>query len=142
LDIDSLDLVTLNRLWNFVKGGRRRRGPKVGTGDPAADAARINELERELALMDGRVDKAKKYGSRGKYMYSLRLFYNLFIIINFSRRKINYYQERQQNEISFLFYRSRYSNVFIEDMVGRMSTDSSSGSDTGGSVGDSDTDSE
>lgn len=58
LDIDSLDLVTLNRLWNFVKGKKRRaRKPET---DPVAAASRINELERELARMDGRIDKTKK----------------------------------------------------------------------------------
>lgn len=62
LDIDSLDTITLNRLWNFVKGKKRKSGagPKIGSGDATVDAARINELEREIAMMDGRVDKVQK----------------------------------------------------------------------------------
>jgi hypothetical protein len=60
----------LNKLWNFVKGNRKRKSQNIGTGDPAADAARISELERELAMMDGRVDKAKKFSNRGKYSRS------------------------------------------------------------------------
>ena len=62
LDIDSLDLLTLNRLWKSVMGKKRRRPP--GT-NPTEAADRIATLERELAMMDGRVDKAKKAENMG-----------------------------------------------------------------------------
>lgn len=60
LDIDSLDLVTLNKLWNFVKGSANRRKPKGPLeANQAAAAARIHELEMELARLEGRSDKTK-----------------------------------------------------------------------------------
>ena len=62
LDIDSLDLVTLNRLWYFVKGGKKKR-PK--TEDSGLNASKISELEMELARMDGRMDKSKRFQGLG-----------------------------------------------------------------------------
>ena len=68
MDMDSLDLVTLNKLWQFVKGNRKPRPTKpkpslaqAAAGDPSNQAARINELQRELARLDGRPDKMKKH---------------------------------------------------------------------------------
>jgi hypothetical protein len=75
LDMDTLDLLTLNKLWTFVKGNRKPRPTKpkpslaqaaaaagmVAGGDPAVQAARITELQRELARLDGRPDKMKKH---------------------------------------------------------------------------------
>lgn len=75
--MDTLDPSTLNKLWAYVKKcvPRKRtskpRPPKpegadAGTSaDPAENASRIQELERELARMDGRVDKHKKMPKAG-----------------------------------------------------------------------------
>ena len=57
--MDQLDLQALNQLWRFVFGSKRRRKnlpPELA----AQQTERISELERELARLDGRMDKARK----------------------------------------------------------------------------------
>lgn len=64
--MDTLDLVTLNKLWNFVKGNAKKRSNKKPlkqsetVTDPAEHEARLQQIEQELARMDGRVDKQKR----------------------------------------------------------------------------------
>ena len=59
LDIDSLDLVTLNRLWNFVKGKKKGRPPgpgqpsarQIGSGDAQVDAGPDQEKHHRQACV-------------------------------------------------------------------------------------------
>eukprot|EP00158_Paraphelidium_tribonemae_P006580 Partr_v1_DN27887_c0_g1_i7_m22699 putative bromodomain containing len=61
LDIDSLDLLTLNRLWYFVKGSKK---PKK-TADTSDAASKIADMEMILAQMDGRTDKMPRFQGLG-----------------------------------------------------------------------------
>lgn len=75
MDIDTLDLITVNKLFDYVKSVTRRPRNRHSAAsrpkevvptetkkidlNPLDGQYRINELERTLAMMEGRPDKAQ-----------------------------------------------------------------------------------
>ncbi|KAI3646818.1 hypothetical protein MP228_009746 [Amoeboaphelidium protococcarum] len=59
IEMDLLDNLTLNKLWNYVMGKKQKK-QKSSAADPQAAAERIMELNKELAILDGRVPTQKK----------------------------------------------------------------------------------